>query len=407
MPSTVEKAERPRIVSVCRALPSPSEPASHTFVLQRIAAMARRAPLRALEPVPYFPLLKPKPGKERMANREVSGVPIQPVPMFYLPGILKNLDGFWLRRSISGFERGGAVDVLDAHFGYPEGVACVETARRVGIPSFVTVRGFEVDLMENPAMRKRLVTALNAATGVISVSHTLRETLVAGGVLADRITVIHNAVDRASFRPGSRAEARSQLGVAPSTRLIVSVGRLVSGKRHHVLIEAFQRLRQRHPDSLLCIIGAKSFEADYPATLARLADEAGGAAAVRLIGAVPQHEVVRWLHAADVFALATAREGCCNAVLEALAVGLPVVTTPAGDNSHFVTDDSSGYLVPFDDIAGFTGALERAFSCTWDSEQVSRRLKVGNWDSVAGRVLDYFVERIASRGELSRLKVQA
>ena len=53
-------------------------------------------------------------------------------------------------------------------------------------------------------------------------------------------------------------------------------------------------------------------------------------------GTLPPQEIAGWLQAADVFALATHREGCCNAVLEALACGIPVVTTPAGDNAVVV-----------------------------------------------------------------------
>ena len=103
---------------------------------------------------------------------------------------------------------------------------------------------------------------------------------------------------------------------------------------------------------------------------------------------------MRWLRAADVFALATEREGCCNAVLEALAVGVPVVTTPAGDNPHFVKDGQNGYIVPVDDVPATAAALDRAVSTAqWDRQSISRNLAVGNWGNVAGQVLEYFAAR--------------
>jgi glycosyltransferase involved in cell wall biosynthesis len=77
-----------------------------------------------------------------------------------------------------------------------------------------------------------------------------------------------------------------------------------------------------------------------------------------------------------VFALATSREGCCNAILEALAAGRPVVTTPAGDNAHFVRDGVNGCIVPIDDAAATAAALERTLSRPdWDAEAISAVLQ--------------------------------
>jgi glycosyltransferase involved in cell wall biosynthesis len=388
----------PGVVSVCRALPSDDAPSSHVFVMQRIAAMAKIAEVQALEPVPYFPLLKPLPGSARLETRQWSGVRIAPVPMFYLPGAFKQFDGKWMQRAIAPHARRlvdqGKLDVLDAHFGYPEGVACVRLARLLGVDSYLTIRGFEVDLLGVPTIRRQLLDAIDSASGCISVSHSLKETMVRNGVDARQITVIPNAVDRTLFAPGDLALARRQLGVEGSSPIIVSVGRLVSGKRHHVLVEAFGRLRQRHPDALLCVIGPASFENAYPDRLRELASRFGGEQSIRILGSVEQGEVVRWLRAADVFALATEREGCCNAVVEALAVGVPVVTTPAGDNPHFVKDGQNGYIVPVDDVPATAAALDRAVSTAqWDRQSISRNLAVGNWGNVAGQVLQYCAER--------------
>jgi glycosyltransferase involved in cell wall biosynthesis len=173
--------------------------------------------------------------------------------------------------------------------------------------------------------------------------------------------------------------------------LIVSVGHLVVRKRHHVLIEAFARLKDRHPGARLAIIGAAAFEADYPDRLRRTAATLGVADVVQFVGNVPQLRVIEWLHAADVFALGTEREGCCNAVLEALACGLPVVTTSAGDNAWFVKDGFNGFIVPVDD----SGAMEAALGWTltrtdWDRNRISRELPVGTWDDVGREVAAYF-----------------
>jgi glycosyltransferase involved in cell wall biosynthesis len=289
-------------------------------------------------------------------------------------------------------QRHGRLDVIDAHFGYPEGVAAVPLARNLGAAVFITVRGLEVDLLGEEVTRQPMIKAVNGADGCVCVSHSLRRTLTDAGADPGRMTVIHNAVDRALFHPGDRQLARFELGIDARQPVIVSVGRLVSGKRHHVLLESFARLRASFPSARLCIIGGASFEPTYPDRLKRRAREFGGDEVVRIAGALPAGDVVRWLQAADVFALGTEREGCCNAVLEALAVGVPVVTTPAGDNPFFVRDDRNGYLVPVDDVSAMEAALARAIRRDWDRQSISSDLDVGDWSSVASRVLDYFKE---------------
>lgn len=387
-----------KIVSVCRVLPTPDNPAAGAFVLRRLEAMAAKAQVRVIQPLPCLPLVRPLPLWARSSSHVAGSVTIEHAPMTYLPGLLKSLDGWWLEASIhsklAALRAAGAVDVIDAHFGYPDGVGCVRSARRLGIHAFVTLRGMEVDAMRKRLIGPQLVRALQAASGCITVSHSLRDLAVRAGVDAHSILVAPNAVDRALFRPGDRAAARMQLGLQPGTPLIVSVGHLIAGKRHGVLIRALASLRETRPDVQLAIIGGRAYEPDHPRVLATIAREAGLQDAVRFVGAVPPAAVACWLQAADAFALGTEREGCCNAVLEALAVGLPVVTTPVGDNPRFVTDGVNGRLVPVGDVAGTASALAAVLEGEWDNEAISSALPVGTWGDVAEQVLGFMSTRI-------------
>ena len=394
-----EPAEaRLRVLSVCRSLPTPDDPSSGVFVLNRLAAMRRYADVEILQPVPHFPLFKPLPAWAH-GTRQVRDTPVTAEPMFYVPKFLKTLDAMWLRRSIEAtaatMHRRGGIDLIDAHFGYPDGAACVKIAAQLGVPSFITVRGVENEYLSIPGIGEQLAAALRSATACICVSHSLRELIVRHGVAAERATVIHNAIDREAFRPGDLAAARAGVGVPGQVPLIVSVGHLVVRKRHHVLIEAFARLKRRHPEARLAIIGAAAFEPEYPERLRRLARELSVEDSVRFVGNVPQPQVVQWLRAADVFALGTEREGCCNAVLEALACGLPVVTTAAGDNLWFVRDGVNGYIVPVDDAGAIEAALVRSLArADWDRGRISRELPVGSWNDVGREVVEFFRERV-------------
>jgi teichuronic acid biosynthesis glycosyltransferase TuaC len=392
-----------RIVSVCRSLPVPSDPSSGVFVLNRLAAMARQASVRALQPVPHFPVLAPLPAWARPPHREIQGLGVEPAPMFYIPGVLKHLDGMWLQRSVVGriarLQKERGVDLIDAHFGYPEGAGCVAAGAALSIPTFVTVRGFENEFAERSVVGPAMLEALRRADGCIAVSHFLENFLLRHGVPAERIAVIHNAIDSRTFHYADASAARARLGLPADRRYIVSVGHLVSRKRHHVLIEAFARIRARHPDVILAIIGSVSFEQDYPRRLNELVERHGLKDAVRFVGNVPPVTVADWLRAAEIFALGTAREGCCNAVLEALAAGAPVVTTPAGDNAHFVKHGVNGMIVGIDQVDETAAALDTSMRAKWNRVQIAEALaaQVGTWDQVATRVLDFFAARLAQR----------
>lgn len=394
-----------RILSVCQTLPTPANPGAGVFVLNRLRAMRELAAVDVLQPVPFFPGVRPSPSWAAADSHASGDMQIHHQPMFYLPGVLKSLDSRWMERSIRTWIRRHAVtnpvDIIDAHFGYPDGVACTRAARRLGLPVFVTVRGHETDFIKLPLIGNQLREALNGATGCISVSHSLRDLLVRHGVRAGQMTVIPNAVDRAVFRPGDRAAARQALGLPVQTPLIVSVGHLISGKRHHILVQALQQLLKSQPDIKLAIIGGAAYQPQYPAQLRKLVGELGLDERVRFVDRVPPAQVAQWLQAADVFALMTEREGCCNAVLEALASGLPVVTTPVGDNAHFISEGRNGFLVPVDDPLAASSSLDRALGQQWDSARISRELTVGSWSQTGAAVIDFMQARLALRTPMS------
>ena len=258
----------PVIVSVCRDLPGPNTSSGGIFVLRRLAAMARLAPLTTLQPIPWFPVVAPLADWARNETHSAGALEITHAPMFYVPKYLKSLDGHWLYRSIrdklDGLARAPGVRLVDAHFGYPEGVGAVRAARERGLPVFVTFRGLEVEYLDKPGIGDQMRSALAALDGCICVSHSLRDVALANGANPDTTRVIHNAIDTTVFHPGERAAARATLGIAPDATLIISVGSQIRRKRHHVLIEAFARLRETRPEAELLIVGGESYEPDYP-----------------------------------------------------------------------------------------------------------------------------------------------
>lgn len=390
------------IASVCRTLPTPDDSASGVFVMHRLAAMARKSRLRVFQPIPYFPIIRPLPRWACSEKHVVEGEDIHHAPMFYLPKYLKFMDSYWLYRSVIGKLKAmkaiGRLDVIDAHFAYPDGAGCVRAAQELRIPVVVTLRGVEEDQLQIPMIAKQIRAVLDTADGCICVSHSLKQTAVEAGADEVNTRVIHNAVNRSVFAPGGKSGARADLNVADSGPLIVSVGNLLSVKCHDVLISAFAKLHSTHMNARLAIIGGTMHEPECPSKLREHCQSLGIADRVIFVGRVNETEVAKWLRAADVFALASRREGCCNAVLEALASGLPVVATSVGDNPWFVKDGENGYLVPVGDSEAIAHALDEALGRKdWDRYRISSDLQVGDWGDVANDVNEFLEER-ASEG---------
>jgi teichuronic acid biosynthesis glycosyltransferase TuaC len=348
--------------------------------------MAELARVRALIPQPWFPLVKARRLDPPIPN---SALPIDTADMFYLPGIGKRFDGRWMERCVERWL--GQLDanwrencVLDAHFGYPEGVGCYRLARRLGLPIFITLRGLEVELFKTASHGPQLLEALCNATGVIAVSHSLKAAAVEAGVPAEQITVIPNGVDNTIYHPGDKAMARRLIGYNSNRKLIVCVGNLKPVKGHDILLRAIAQSAPEVDLQLVCIGGGLS--TSWGLRLQELATELKLGDRIQFIGAHSPAAVANWLRAADLFTLASRREGCCNAVLEAMSTGLPVAATDAGDNRILV--NNQGQIVPTEDPSALARAITQCLNQDFDQQAIAKSTENSTWAAVAQMVID-------------------
>lgn len=165
-----------------------------------------------------------------------------------------------------------------------------------------------------------------------------------------KVKVLPTAVDHALFREMDRSYARSQLGLTSEGLIVLFVGRLAPVKNVDLLLDAFDRLRARRSDVRLVILGKGEDEM-------RLRNRAGGIPSITFVGEVASDMVPLWMNASDVLALTSREEGSPTVVKEALACGLPVVSTDVGDVREVVHGTPS--LVVLGEPEGFSRALER------------------------------------------------
>ena len=163
--------------------------------------------------------------------------------------------------------------------------------------------------------------------------------------VADRIAFISNWVDHTIFRQlddpdrgGLRAELRRSTALPGDARIVLFAGRLEGQKDPMLLARAFGRLREAVPGARLVVAGEGALASSMREELGRL----GAADAARFVGVVPRERLAQLMNASDLLAITSAFETGPTVGLEALACGLPVVTTPVGEVAALVARSGAG-----------------------------------------------------------------
>ncbi|XHH08364.1 MAG: glycosyltransferase family 4 protein [Candidatus Bathyarchaeia archaeon] len=201
------------------------------------------------------------------------------------------------------------------------------------------------------------VGMIKRASRVIAVSDfTRRELRKYYNIPENRIRVIHNGVDTRKFQPvGDKRKIKAELGLNPDDIAILSVGRLYARKGLFTLIEAMPQVVKRFKNAKFVISGKG--QSDEMAKLNLHAERLGVKDNIIFTGYYPDKKLPKLYQAADVFAFSTFYEHHPFAVLEALATGLPVVTTTVGGIAETIETGKNGLLVKPFDAKAFSNAI--------------------------------------------------
>jgi teichuronic acid biosynthesis glycosyltransferase TuaC len=382
-------SDRIDLVVFSALFPSATRPGAGLFIRERMFRVAQHRPLAVVSPQPWFPgqslirLLRPGYRPQAPALEIQQEIRVYHPRFLSVPGLLRQFDGwsmalasFWLMRRL---KRQGA-QLIDAHFAYPDGEAATRLGHWLGLPVTITLRGTELPHSNNPALRPRLLRTLEAAARVFSVSDSLRRLAIELGAVEAKTEVVGNGVDTARFHPVSRAAARARFGLPDDAKVLISVGGLVERKGMHRVIEVMPALLKHHSGLHYLIVGGASPEGDNRAELTAQVARLGLADRVHFLGALPPDELKWPLSASDVFVLATRNEGWANVFLEAMACGLPVITTDVGGNAEVVCREELGSIVPFGDSAALQQALDSALGKDWDHAAILDYARANQWD---------------------------
>ncbi len=291
-------------------------------------------------------------------------------------------------RPEAAIESGYHVDLIDAHYFYPDGVAAVWLAREFGLPVTVTARGTDINLIpEFSRPRKLIQQAAARADGLITVCQALKTRLVELGIPDERIVVLRNGVDLDLFRPFDRAAVRREFGM--TRRTLGSVGHLIERKGHHHAIRALASL----PETDLVIAGA----GPEREALEKLAAQTGVIDRVRFLGLMDQQRLSRLYSALDALVLASSREGWPNVLLEAMACGTPVVASRVWGIPEVVAAPEAGVLMPSVDERGVQAGVSSLFRELPHREATRRYAEGFGWDRTTNGQIRLFGEIVAAR----------
>jgi glycosyltransferase involved in cell wall biosynthesis len=252
------------------------------------------------------------------------------------------------------FIRSQRADIVHAHQYTPFFYAIAAGVGRRRPPVLFTEHG---RWFPDYPRRKRIVfnrLFLRRDDRVVAVGNSVKRALVDNeGIPGYRIQVIYNGIELARHNGQSthRGAVRASLGVKDDDFVIIQVARLDALKDHLTAVRTMNHVARTLPHAKLLIVGAGPEEAKIRAEVERL----GLVDHVLLLGL--RQDIPSLLAAADVFLLTSVSEGIPLTLIEAMAAGLPVVTTNVGGVSEIVEDGQTGFLTPAGDDAALGNAL--------------------------------------------------
>jgi glycosyltransferase involved in cell wall biosynthesis len=265
-----------------------------------------------------------------------------------------------LGRGLRDVRRAGALADVIRRFS-PDLVHTL-AARLARRPSVASIHNVDTNQLKLPTPKRWLegLVLRRWATRVAVVAEGARSVVAQNfGVPMERLLALPNATDPRTVRLPvgfDRAQMRHALGSTPGESLLCNVGRLDPSKGQACFLRALAEMRTRNPGYRFraLLVGDGPLKDD----LRRLAEDLGLADRVRLLGV--RRDVAEIVAASDVFVLASLNEGLSQAMLEAMALGTPVVATDVGGTSDAVVPGRTGWLVTAADSSGLATAIEQA-----------------------------------------------
>lgn len=249
-------------------------------------------------------------------------------------------------------------DAVYGHFVFQCGLTAARLGEKLNVPSFLGA-GESDKLMtgnkrcngvyENGVKNYGWQDILNKLSGVVCVSEWTKKLLFENGFLSDKMAektqIFVNGVNKNLFKPGNKKAARKELSLPENDFIVAFVGAFNDNKGVLRLAQAITQAK----DAKVVFLGSGELNPECPGILAEKT--------------CSNSEVALYLQAADCFALPTKSEGCCNAIVEALSCGLPVISSDLPFNDG-ILDETNGIRIDPENVDELTKAITKLMENT-------------------------------------------
>ncbi len=283
-----------------------------------------------LKTLDYEPLLvvPPQSALETRASRaNLDIVPLNMRSEYNVRTILR------LRRLI----KQEGIALCHAHTAHAHSLAWGATARTLAVPVVVSRR---VDFSVGRNYFSRLKYQ-SPRVYFIAISHGVKQVLLKGGILEERIFVVPSGIDPGKFKDEvrTRQDFCKEFNLSPDTVIVGNIAHLADHKGQRYLVEAVPEVLGKCPNAVFFIVG----EGDERPALEQLISKLDLRSKVILTGF--REDIGYFLRAFDVFVLSSHLEGLCTSLLDALLMEVPVVATRTGGVPEIIEDNVTGLLV--------------------------------------------------------------
>ena len=284
-------------------------------------------------------------------------------------------------------------DLSHSFFGVPCGFISWRFFKKHKIPYVISLRGADVPrYAERFVFVYRVLTPLikkiwKDASEVIANSQGLKDLALKSNP-KQKINIICNGVDTQEFKPDDFSKEKDKIVITPGA------SRITSRKGLKYLIEAIATLSKKYPNILLEIIGS----GDEKDKLEELAFNLGITNKVNFVGAVSHKDTLKYYQKANIFVLPSLNEGMSNTMLEALACGLPIISTKTGGSGELVQENQNGCYIKMKDSLDIVEKIEKIINNPELMEKMSKKsIEIAqslSWKKVAEQYLGFY-KRIA------------
>ncbi len=252
----------------------------------------------------------------------------------------------------SALRAGRESDLMHA-FWAPAGCVAILVKFFTRVPVVINLWGSDFLLFRIPGVAFFLKFLFRRADTIICESKKFRDQLELSGIPGHKISVIPNGIDLDTFKLQNKKAARSQLALPEDKTLILSIGGLSPVKGQKYLIESIPEIIQKFKDVLFILVG----DGEVREELENLVASKGISKHVLFAGAQQAAQIPIWLNSSDIFVLPSLSEGTPNALLEAMACGLPVIATTVGGIPETIENGQEGFLIPPKSSASLTKSI--------------------------------------------------